>query len=496
MALGDTYFVTVTCVNKAGVPSSATHASGNVMQVGSVRSLQIARLTCDTATCDGDCTCGYQHRCDLTLGSCTTTTALAGLSLSIEASSAAFDMVRMTPSNTATRRAQYSLGLAGQAPGSGVFQAGEDVWYDYGAVSPVMFGVPRPLISGSSYTAYMRVWRTPTQYQIVKSTNNIVMTDAEPTLPVVTLTPRSGVRQFRVTWSAGGVDRSVAQLHVALGSHPGAVDLIDYTAVAAGSSSQLLTVPASGSDQVVVYATLRGTTASGVEAFKSSNAITMDLTPPTAGVVRAVFNNVSWRHHGYTSATDGLDLAWSGFADPASGIDTYHVCIGRPVANDCSVASWTSVGRRARAFVAATLAAGTTYRASVRAVNEAGLISSISTADVQCDTTPPVLSQALRVQPSFVASRVDGRAGGVLSLSVTWAATDPESVVESSYLMLGSTSLGQQLLAPTAVVDSPVVHLVTVSACPSQVFATLVVKNAAGLVAELQTRAAVTCPEL
>jgi hypothetical protein len=244
----------------------------------------------------------------------------------------------------------------------------------------------------------------------------------------------------------------------------------------------------------VVYATLRGTTASGIEAFKSSNAVTMDLTPPTAGLVRAVFNNISWRHHGYTSDTNGLDLAWSGFADSASGIDTYQVCIGTTKANDCSVTAWTSVGRRGRAFVAGSLAAGTTYRASVRAVNEAGLVSSVGSVDVQCDMTPPVLSQALRVQPSFVASRQAGRTGGVLSLSVAWAAADSESAVEASYLMVGSTSSGQQLLAPTAVVDSPVVHLVTVSACPSQVYATLVVKNSAGLVAEHQASAVVVCP--
>jgi hypothetical protein len=356
-----------------------------------------------------------------------------------------------------------------------------------------MFEVPRPLISGSAYTAYMRVWTTSTQYQIVKS-GNVVMTDAEPTLPVVTLVPGGSLREFSVSWSVGGVDSSVVQLHVALGSHPGSVDLVDYTSVSRSSSGRTLTVPISGSDQVVVYATLRGTTASGIEAFKSSNAVTMDLTPPTAGLVRAVFNNISWRHHGYTSDTSGLDLAWSGFADSASGIDTYQVCIGTTKANDCSVTAWTSVGRRGRAFVAGSLAAGTTYRASVRAVNEAGLVSSVGSVDVQCDTTPPVLSRALRVQPSFVASRQAGRTGGVLSLSVAWAAADSESAVEASYLMVGSTSSGQQLLAPTAVVDSPVVHLVTVSACPSQVYATLVVKNSAGLVAEHQASAVVVCP--
>jgi hypothetical protein len=79
----------------------------------------------------------------------------------------------------------------------------------------------------------MRVWTTSTQYQIVKS-GNVVMTDAEPTLPVVTLVPGGSLREFSVSWSAGGVDSSVVQLHVALGSHPGSVDLVDYTRAAAG----------------------------------------------------------------------------------------------------------------------------------------------------------------------------------------------------------------------------------------------------------------------
>jgi hypothetical protein len=320
------------------------------------------------------------------------------------------------------------------------------------------------------------------------------MTDAEPTLPIVALTPGNSVRQFRVVWTAAGVDTSITQLDVALGSHPGAVDLVDYTTVSATSGSHTLTLPASSDDSVVVYATLRGSTASGVEAFKSSNAVTMDLSPPTAGFVRAIFNNISWRHHGYTSATDGFDLAWSGFADPASGIDTYQVCIGTTTI-DCGVVAWTAVGRRTRAFVAATLTSGTTYRARVRAVNEAGLTSSVGIVDVQCDTTPPELSTPLALEVSYVATATDSRGGGMLSLTTSWTTRDVESVVDSTYLMLGSTESGQQLLAPSQVVSSPAVHVVSVNACPTEVFATLVVKNAVGLVAAFAARHdAVLCP--
>jgi hypothetical protein len=189
-----------------------------------------------------------------------------------------------------------------------------------------------------------------------------------------------------------------------------------------------------------------------------------------------------------------LQLAWSGFVDAASGIKAYELCVAEAGADVCTKedSTWMSVGRVSMGFVPVVLSAGRTYQAFVRAVNEAGLISNFAFVNVMCDDTPPVLQHDVNISTSFVPESVGGH--GVLSVSVDWSATDPESAIEASYLMLGTTAKGKQLLLPVPIVSSPVEHLVALAACPKKVFnATLSIKNAVGLTSQFETEASVSC---
>ena len=112
-------------------------------------------------------------------------------------------------------------------------------------------------------------------------------------------------------------------------------------------------------------------------------------------------------------------------------------------------------------------------------------------ADVVCDTTPPILQQATNITASFVANTLDGQ--GLLSITVTWATADPESGIAASFIMLGTTTKGQQLLAPTEVASSPISHMLTLPACPNMVFVTLSVKNAAGTAHTFTAEQSVSC---
>jgi hypothetical protein len=475
------YYVTVTCINKAGVPSRASHAKGVALRVGSKNMLQYHRLSCQAELCDGSCSCGYKHRCDKPSGTCgVTSSPLGGITLSAPSSSISFDALAVLLQGAGSRTVQYSLSLVGQPPGAGVFQAGEDIWYDYGPGIHVTLTTTRVLLQGTTYTAHARVWLTDNTYQLVKS-GPILLTRTAPVLPIIALRASSTTRSVTATWVSAGIDDHIISLAVGLGTYPGAVDLIDFTSVSRTSSSKVLTIPASSAERAIVYATLRGTTATSVEVVKTSNAARFDLTPPTTGRINIVHHGVVWNHVPYTASSSNLSLAWAGFSDPVSGIQDYQVCVEAINASaSCNVMAWTSVGRAAGATIAVPMAHSQQYRVAVRAMNEVGLASAAAVRRFTCDTTGPVLDIPLKVVASFTKDPDDGVKSGLLTLTASWAASDHESWLADATLTLGTVELGQQLLASIPVVSSPVVWTVAVNDCPAQAHATLIVRNVLG----------------
>eukprot|EP00730_Choanoeca_flexa_P005463 TRINITY_DN11947_c0_g1_i6.p1 TRINITY_DN11947_c0_g1~~TRINITY_DN11947_c0_g1_i6.p1 ORF type:complete len:1115 (+),score=165.45 TRINITY_DN11947_c0_g1_i6:506-3850(+) len=490
---GQTYFLTITCVNKAGVPSKATHASGIVTTIGYGIVIQLSRLDCTSANCEGECVCGFEHRCDAA-GSraCVATQQLSGVELSAPSTTASSDVVVLNRSGVGSRRVQFSLSLKDMPAGDGVFVRGEDIWHDFGPATPVVFTLPRKLLARQAYTAHMRVWTSSFEYQLIRS-NDINLVTSAPQLPAITLqlNPNNSSKVL-ARWSIDAVDPNVSRLQVGLGTYPGSVDLVSFTPVSTQAGNVSFTVPIAQAHATAMYATMEGYTLDGLEAARISNPLRVDKTGPAAGTVRVVHDNMAWKHHPYVGTTNG-SLAWSGFADAVSGIKEYHVCVKPEETPDCTTQDWVNVGRVSQANLPANLTAGGVFKAQVRAVNAAGLSSNTSSATFIVDTSPPHLAQPLALSVSFVASTINGRAGGVLSITASWTALDDESTIHIAVLMLGTTAYGQQLLAPTVVASSPATHLVSVTSCPTAVHATLVIRNGVGLTAEFAASYLVQC---
>jgi len=134
-------------------------------------------------------------------------------------------------------------------------------------------------------------------------------------------------------------------------------------------------------------ATLVVTNRVGLSLMVVSLPIAVDDTPPTAGLV--VELNTVWRRGrshsipadllaadvGCQESRTQLRLAWSGFSDPESGVQEYHVAVGTSPGGE-DIAAFSSVGIRTDAVVdefRTPLAGGMQLYTSVRAVNGVGL---------------------------------------------------------------------------------------------------------------------------
>ncbi|XP_028399030.1 uncharacterized protein LOC114522523 [Dendronephthya gigantea] len=186
---------------------------------------------------------------------------------------------------------------------------------------------------------------------------------------------------------------------------------------------------------VKYYVTVRATTLSGRTSNKSSNGFIVDTTAPTAGVV-----NVA--HKILKQATNEVDytLTWSGFGDLETGIKKFEFCLGY-IENACSTAL-TSAGSdqqgTVQGFTPADLA--TPFYGIVKATNNAGLITIVSSDAIKIDFTPPIAGTV-----------IDGLDEDLDSIAVnsalisTWSAfSDPETGIERCTLtVIGKDNKGE-----------------------------------------------------
>jgi hypothetical protein len=159
--------------------------------------------------------------------------------------------------------------------------------------------------------------------------------------------------------------------------------------------------------------------------LKSSNGVTIDLTPPKLTKVRNGLGpvDIDWQ----TSLTT-MSANWDAATDDTSGIAGYEWAIGT-TAGGTQVQGFVSVGTATSATATGlTLTNGTTYFVTVRATNGAGLNAAKSSDRITVDSTPPVAGTA----KITLASKT--------TVSATWKDfQDPEGGIISYEWAIGST---------------------------------------------------------
>jgi len=198
-------------------------------------------------------------------------------------------------------------------------------------------------------------------------------------------------------WSASSDPQSgVVRYWRAVGSSPGDDDISAWTSNALSLSATLTGLSLQEGQKY--YFSVKAENNSGLmSSVASSDGFTVDLTPPSP--VPFVYDGLATDITFCGSLTQ-LSANWGQSADSASGIASYKYAIGRsPGASD--VVSWTSAGASTSVTKSGlTLSLGQMYYFSVKAVDVAGLESTVVSSNGQTpDVEPPDDVSSLSAQP-------------------------------------------------------------------------------------------------
>jgi len=209
------------------------------------------------------------------------------------------------------------------------------------------------------------------------------------------------------------------------------------------SAGDTTTVTRSGlslTNGVTYYFLVYAESNAGLEsAIVSSDGAVSDITPPSSSfVVRDGTSPVT--DIIYNTITTHLSANWDASADAESGIARYRFAISSTVEGGSEFLGWQDNGLNKSTMVAGlSLENGVTYYFAVKAENNAGLKSTVSSDGVVPDTT----------QPLPPANVWDGTVPGIdiesfsstTTISATWnAATDSESGIAEYWFAVGKSS--------------------------------------------------------
>ena len=133
--------------------------------------------------------------------------------------------------------------------------------------------------------------------------------------------------------------------------------------------------------------TIRSTNIVGRAGELSSDGFVVDSTPPIVGEIIHMKNPLVGESLEVFSNSE-IFVRWSGFSDVESEIEKYFVCVGTQP-GECNIMSFADLGN-ATSFILQNqrLAQGETYFVSIKAENEAGLVSdTVSSNGITVDNT-------------------------------------------------------------------------------------------------------------
>jgi len=189
-----------------------------------------------------------------------------------------------------------------------------------------------------------------------------------------------------LVWGKADDASGIKKYEYALGTSSGGIDILYWTD--AGTDTSMTISQLSLNEGVTYYGSIRAEDMAGnVSNIVSGDGITVDITPPSDGIViDGITEDLE-----FTGSNNSLTATWMNFTDDISGIDYYEYAIGTS-SGGSDIINWTDEG--ADTTVTETglaLTNGDTCFTSIRATDIAGNTSSISTSDgITVDTDPPI----------------------------------------------------------------------------------------------------------
>ncbi|XP_070570802.1 uncharacterized protein [Ptychodera flava] len=494
---GEHIYVTVWAINEVGLRSYEAHDTFEVIMSNSVSGILSLVRRCPVKSCSGHCTCAPQNQyCESPGGSnacndVTGDTSYQQLQIFDVTNYRLLDTaspqdIDFTPSKCAMAaswkatstgsnpvlRYEWSAGISGSQPGSGVFDLAFDrIWHDIGQNTDAVLTVQRsigslePLVD---YVFYVKAWYSDDTYAIFQSDG--ITADFSPTeisksrkvkevsdfSKLVDIDFTTSTSDIRVSWK--GVFREnegdINNFAVSLSTHIGGEDISTFTdTVVQGSELKVQLQGLQLQQGIRYFCNVRAHNLAGLYSTASSDGFVVDITNPTKGVV---YDGLGLHDADYQNNTDVVAASWKGFTDLESFIDYYRWCVGSSPGND-DILPCENVGLRLSASRKLTnpLYNGQQYFSKVVAVDAAGLESDVAISNgITADETAPIVEERfsfgenLLDNPSFeewdlvfenVTSSSDGKSNDDLSTSnaipIDWEVNGKATVVTSTQII-------------------------------------------------------------
>ena len=219
----------------------------------------------------------------------------------------------------------------------------------------------------------------------------------------------------------------------------------------------------------------------GLDTAVVSNSFILDKTSPETGVV--LNGHETFEDRFCQSSSTKIFARWKGFRDQESGISLYEICIGS-ISGLCDIAGFKNVGLVANTIVKnLNLTHNATYYTTVQATNGAGQTCFASSSGMTVDLTPPIggklrdgddLDTNVTVQDLFV--------------SMNWDEFNDEESGISEYVVCAGTNVGACDLVSRTTVNNGLAAKLNVWPAISSgtvVYSTLWAYNNAGGVTEI-----------
>ena len=203
------------------------------------------------------------------------------------------------------------------------------------------------------------------------------------------------------------------------------------------------------------YVCIRATNGAGLQKTNCAPGIRVVLGQFSAGVVKDGPSK-SGKDSDFQLDDRALWANWDGFKDPVYGISAFEWCIGdhQPSLSDKNICKWpymkvSHLNQKAHRFYNLTLSHGTTYYATVKAVNSRGESVRATSDGVLVDRSHPN-GNGIKVSPT--TKDTDTLYMSSLSApTVTWNMEDKESGMSYFHIGVGSFPFQDDMLRYTRI---------------------------------------------
>lgn len=296
-------------------------------------------------------------------------------------------------------RYEWSIGIKNMPYGYGIFKTTtEQVWQDVSLQNRVVHCLPwkRQLVHEREYVAYLKTWVSETKYILAQS-KPIIIDTTPPGIrrgkfiidsDTICTHDKKFIKTKNITtcWKSvfSDTQSGVKEYRIMIGVSPGGHEISGIQSV--GLATNFSWSFPDLEPGVRYFSSVEAVNFVGQSTTLTSDGITIDSTPPEAGIV---FTTKFFHDERWLKEESTISASWEGFSDFESSIDRYILSVID--ADQNVIVQDLNVGFLNKYTITdLSLVHGMSYFINVRAVDKAGYSSDISRSEpITLDKTMP-----------------------------------------------------------------------------------------------------------